>query len=293
MPNILIMGKTGMLGSMLFHYLSKIENYDIYSTSRGESTERNLCFDAENSDLDKLTQYITDNNIEYVINAIGIINTYCRDSDLQGLKRAEIVNAKFPHQLSKITGPLKIKTIQIATDCVYDGAQGGYNEDSPHNPKDAYGKTKSLGEINDGSILNLRCSIIGPELKSKVSLLEWFLKQDSEIKGFTHHRWNGVTTLRFAHLIDHIIQKNSYEELVEKSPLYHYVPEYVLTKYEMLETFKKVFKKATPIKPVDNVTSPIDRTLKTKFDVLPATGGFTFESEVEALKEVMDSGFYA
>ena len=41
----------------------------------------------------------------------------------------------------------KIKIFQIATDCVYSGRLGKYNEKSEHDDTDIYGVTKSLGEI--------------------------------------------------------------------------------------------------------------------------------------------------
>jgi len=36
MTNILILGKTGMLGSMLYYYFSKQKGYYIFTTSREE-----------------------------------------------------------------------------------------------------------------------------------------------------------------------------------------------------------------------------------------------------------------
>ena len=99
--------------------------------------------------------------------------------------------------------------IQIATDCVYSGKTGGYNEDSLHDALDAYGKTKSLGEVRSSTFLNIRSSIIGPEINHKVLLLEWFLKQPkgAVLNGFSNHLWNGVTTLQFAELCLTIIKK--------------------------------------------------------------------------------------
>ena len=110
--------------------------------------------------------------------------------------------------------------------------------------------------------------MVGQEAKSKVSLLEWFLKQESEVKGFTHHNWNGITTLRFAQLIDEIIKNGMYNELVKKSHVLHFVPDYTLTKYEMLEIFRRVFEKSVQITPVNDIGTPIDRTLATIFSDL-------------------------
>jgi len=62
-------------------------------------------------------------------------------------------------------------------------------------------------EAWSGSVFHLRASIIGPEPKAHVSLLDWFLgqKKDAAVNGFTNHQWNGVTTLHFARLCHGII----------------------------------------------------------------------------------------
>jgi dTDP-4-dehydrorhamnose reductase len=41
------------------------------------------------------------------------------------------------------------KIFQIATDCVFSGSKGNYNEKNLHDAFDVYGKSKSLGEINN------------------------------------------------------------------------------------------------------------------------------------------------
>jgi len=292
MTNILILGKTGMLGSMLYYYFSKQGNYQVFTTSRNNSTDRNLTFDAESPDFESLSGFISGNGIEYILNAIGVIKPFCKDDDPEGVRRAILVNASFPHRLAQLSGRLNTRLIQIATDCVYDGSQGTYDENSPHNALDFYGRTKSLGEVRDGSMLNIRCSIVGPEAKSKVSLLEWFLKQESEVKGFTHHNWNGITTLRFAQLIDEIIKNGMYNELVKKSHVLHFVPDYTLTKYEMLEIFRRVFEKSVQITPVNDVGTPIDRTLATIFSDLKQFSNINFEDDIRKLKDLMDKDFY-
>jgi len=109
-----------------------------------------------------------------------------------------------PHALAQATAKVlpMAKVLQIATDCVYSGKTGNYDEAAKHDALDVYGKTKSLGEVNARHVLNIRCSIIGPELKGRLSLLEWFLSQPTgaRVNGYAHHQWNGITTLQFAEL---------------------------------------------------------------------------------------------
>ena len=119
------------------------------------------------------------------------------------------VNSLFPIQLSKIIKLKKNKIYQIATDCVYSGEKGNYVEMSKHDALDVYGKTKSLGEVNKKNFFNIRVSIIGKEINTKNSLVEWFLsnKKKEKIFGFTNHLWNGVTTSVFAEVLFTIIDK--------------------------------------------------------------------------------------
>tara|TARA_Y100000034_G_C6879783_1_gene402926 strand:+ start:924 stop:1811 length:888 start_codon:yes stop_codon:yes gene_type:complete len=293
MKNILILGKTGMLGSMMFHHFSKLEDYKVFSTSRDETSESNLQFDVLNNSPSELSEFITKNKIDYVLNAIGILNAHCRDDNTEGIRKAILINSNFPFQLSNISKQTNAKVIQIATDCVYDGKEGNYNEDASHSPLDVYGKTKSLGEVNDNSLLNIRCSIIGPEKKAKLSLLEWFLtNEDKELNGFLHHKWNGVTTLRFAKLMHEIIKKDLFNTLLEKSHIHHYVPKYSTNKNDMLILFNKVFKKDFKINPTDSMGTPIDRTLSTKLTDLNEFADIDFEKDLDELNKIMEGGFY-
>jgi len=188
---------------------------------------------------------------------------------MNGVRKAITVNALFPHILSEAAHDINpnIKIIQIATDCVYNGKKGNYSEDDTHNPEDVYGKTKSLGEVISNNFLNVRCSIIGPELRGHLSLLDWFLNQipQSTVSGFTHHHWNGVTTLQFADLCSQIIQNEMFERYRMLNHVLHYVTNDIVNKDELLKIFKKEFKKDTIIIPCENIGEPIDRTLKSVF----------------------------
>jgi len=245
---VAILGVTGMLGSAL---LDEFSDYDLIKTTRNE-------LDAQNCTVESIARTI--DNTVYVINCIGIIKPYIHDNNSFEVQRAIEVNGLFPHKLAeaaKITGA---KVIQIATDCVYDGVKGGYKEDDKHNAIDVYGKTKSLGEVSADNFLNLRCSIIGREKKSYLSLLEWFLNQPkgAKLKGFKNHFWNGVTTNAFAKICKGIIQNNAYF-----SGLQHIVAADSPSKAQMLHIFKEVFKRGDM--EIDDINAPIgiDRTLST------------------------------
>lgn len=292
MTNILILGVSGMLGSMVFDYLSKNETFNVYGTVRNKNylKENVFHFDANNvSTLEKETYVNLD--IDYIVNCIGITKPFCKDNDPKGIKRAININAKFPWELSEYTKKHDIKVIQICTDCVFSGKKGLYTEDDPHDPLDVYGKSKSLGEVFDGSALLIRCSIIGPEFKeNKAFLLEWFLSQPNggKIGGFAHHRWNGITTLQFAQLCEKIIEREVYDYLLNVSYIHHYIPNEMVNKYELMNIFNDIFDKHLIINRVYREEQAIDRSLATKFDKLKnLMGKQKIKTALEKLRNYM------
>jgi dTDP-4-dehydrorhamnose reductase len=207
---------------------------------------------------------------DYCINCIGIIKPFCKDEDPDGVENAIVINSLFPHKLGKLGLSSQTAIIQIATDCVFSGNIGNYHEDHPSDALDAYGKSKKLGEVINGSTLNIRCSIVGPEKSGFMSLLEWFLRnpKGSNLLGFNHHLWNGVTTLQFAKLMEIIIMKNLFEELLKISEVLHFTPNETVTKYELLNIFNEVFAKDFTIAKVEEEGRGVDRTLTSKYSAL-------------------------
>ncbi len=249
---VAILGVTGMLGCTVEKEF-QAAGFDIIKTVRS-------ILDAQNCTVETIVQVLDD--ADYVINCIGIIKPYIHDDNSSEVQRAIRVNGLFPHKLAAAAQKTGAKVIQIATDCVYDGARGFYKEDDKHNAIDVYGKTKSLGEVSADNFLNLRCSIIGREKKSYLSLLEWFLNQPkgAKIKGFKNHLWNGVTTNAFAKICRGIIENNEFE-----AGLQHIVPEGTVSKAQMLHIFKDVYKRNDiEIEDIE-AENTIDRTLFTKY----------------------------
>jgi dTDP-4-dehydrorhamnose reductase len=219
-----ILGSTGMLGSMLAKTWPEALAVDRTQFSV-EKPDRMLLADATR-----------------VINCIGLIKPYTTD-----VEQTIRVNALFPYSLPE-------NTIQIATDCVYSGKKGRYVETDPHDALDVYGKTKSLGEAPH--ISNLRCSIIGPEIKTHTSLLDWFLSQE-EVNGYTNHLWNGITTYHFSMICQGIVREG-----IELPNLQHIVPADAVTKHELLGIIAKAYGKKITVNPI-LAEEYIDRTLAT------------------------------
>lgn len=269
---VIVLGGSGMLGSMVADYLSRDPELEVAATTRtaelASSCRARLgevrwdLFDAAGHDESGAGLL---DGFDWAVNAIGIIKPLIHDDNATEVERAVRVNAYFPHALARGAEASGTRILQIATDCVYDGSKGRYVEPDAHDPVDVYGKTKSLGEVHSPKVGHLRCSIIGPEFKEPKSLMEWFLGQSpgASVNGFVNHNWNGVTTLHFAKLCHGVIKRD-----VALPHAQHVVPRGEVTKCEMLQLFARDFgREDVTINPTE-AGVVIDRTLATAHEGL-------------------------
>lgn len=268
MKNVLVLGASGMLGSMLVDFLSADPEIALTASVRDTTlretfrqrfpgvrwVEYRFPRNGGDSDLQCL------DGQEWVINAIGITKPLVRDDHPEQVETAIQVNSVLPHHLGRHAASRGARVLQIATDCVYSGVKGMYRESDAHDPLDVYGKTKSLGESFQPNVHHLRCSIIGPEPKDFKFLIEWFRRQPrgARVNGFTNHRWNGVTTLEFARLCHGVITRG-----LDLPHIQHVVPCQPLTKAEMLAAFAEAYARGDIV--IQNVAAKtvVDRTLAT------------------------------
>lgn len=186
---------------------------------------------------------------DVVVNAIGVIKQRHADP-----VAAIAVNALFPHRLAARCAADGIRLIHISTDCVFSGSRGGYTEDDVPDATDLYGRTKALGEIADSDhVLTLRTSLVGRELTSFQSLLEWFLAQRGEVRGFRRAYFSGVSTLWMAECIATLIHEH--RSLHGR----YQVAGPRISKYDLLHLFATAFRRRVTIVPDDEFV--IDRSL--------------------------------
>lgn len=274
MKTVLVLGGTGMLGSMVTDCLSRSSGLRVVATARAsklaaEAAQRLpvtwTLFDAAASDCTK--ELARCGPHDWIINAIGITKPLIRDDNPQQIETAIRINGLLPQEIAAFAQTSGTRVLQIATDCVYSGYKGSYTETDPHDALDVYGKTKSLGECYYSNTSHLRCSIIGPEPKDHKFLLEWFRSQPSgaRVNGFVNHRWNGVTTLQFARICRAIIESD-----LDLPHLQHVVPSGDISKAQMLREFAKAFGRADIVIKDSEASGVIDRTLATVNPVLNA-----------------------
>ncbi len=272
--NVVVLGASGMLGSMVLDWLSRDASLKMAATVRSRELLGRLSaafpagiewrlLDAERCSEDDVAGVLAD--AQWAINAIGVIKPYIRDENAAEVERAILVNARFPHVLAKAAAQRQCRVLQIATDCVYSGAKGAYSEKEGHDALDVYGKTKSLGEVHSPAVGHLRCSIIGPEPRGHVSLMDWFLGQPrgGSVGGYTNHQWNGVTTLHFARLCHGVIRQG-----LDLPHVQHVVPGGAISKADLLACLAREYQRLDVTITPTEAKTVIDRTLATADEAL-------------------------
>ncbi|MBK5484112.1 sugar nucleotide-binding protein [Peribacillus sp. TH16] len=226
----LVLGATGMAGHVIAIYL-KDKGHEVTALTRRKFLYcKNIIADV--TDLPLLKETIIKGEYDAVINCIGILNQDAEENKHQ----AVFLNSYLPNFLSNITKASNTKIIHMSTDCVFSGKIGNYTESSLRDGETFYDRSKALGELENDKDLTFRNSIIGPDInKNGIGLFNWFMRQSSEIKGYTKAIWTGVTTLTLAKAMEQAAEEN----LVG---LYNLVNNYSINKYEMLCHFNKYFK---------------------------------------------------
>jgi dTDP-4-dehydrorhamnose reductase len=264
MATILVIGSTGMLGSAVTRYLTPSENMLIESNTSGNpliSTNSCIKFDITKHSAEDLLNSIPA-SVDYAINCSGVIRHKIKEKDLASLNHAKRINTDFPKELAFSGIRKSIRIFQIATDCVYSGIDGLYDEDSLHDATDIYGLTKSNGEVLFENMMILRCSVIGKEVNSHIEFMDWILgqKTGAKLNGFSNHLWNGITTLHFAKIILGVISADAFQ-----SGKHHVLPSDSASKYEMIDMVCRSFaREDIQIEKVLAETA-VDRRLSTKF----------------------------
>lgn len=257
--NVLVLGATGMLGNAMFRVLAADERLNVCGVVRdvdrarrllGLTTEENLFggFDAyEPSTLEPLLQA---NRAPIIVNCVGLIK---QSSSGNKVLEATPINALLPHKLALLAEEYAGRLIHFSTDCVFSGHKGNYVETDTPDARDVYGLTKYLGEVSGPHALTLRTSIIGHELSSSISLIDWFLSQNGSVNGFRKAIFSGLPTVELARAVrDHVVPDAAL------SGLYHISAE-PLDKYRLLTLVKAIYGHDVVVEPQDEFI--IDRSL--------------------------------
>ena len=262
-PIIVVLGAHGMLGHTVFNYL-KI-HHTVWGTTKNSVTESHLLkFDAYNyNDLNNLYKKVK--KIDYIINCIGALP---RDTN----EKMTFINAQFPNKLATIAEKNNSYLIHVSSDAVFSPLSNDvYENDSPF-PIDEYGKSKLQGEPKSTNAFSIRTSLLGLDPYKHKGLLEYAL-QEKRLTGFMNQVWSGSTTLQFAHLCHQIIKNNAFEQMRQKSSIFHFAPLTDYTKHDIIKTLQELIKNDAML--VMGEGEQITRSLKTNYQELLKINQFT------------------
>ncbi len=277
---ILVLGVSGMLGSSIFRVFCGRKN-NVYGTLRNENYLRyfnekyvnKLVSNCDVNEFDKLQDTIFSIKPDVIINCVGLIKQISQTHDPVDMVN---INALLPHRLKVVATSTGARLIHISTDCVFSGKKGGYLEDDCSDASDIYGKSKYLGELDGLNCITLRTSLIGHELQSKNSLVEWFLNQQGECDGYTKAIFSGLPASILAKIIADIIIPD--ESL---NGVFH-VAAQPISKFDLLHLIAKIYNKKIKIKPCD--MPEINRSLcANKFNKLTGYEAPCWEDMIETM----------
>ena len=247
-----------MLGSAVLRSFAGNPGFEVFATARSSHVlrhfDRNTAsrvltgFDLVNED--DLTILFERTRPEVVIHCAGLVKQVHESNDPL---RAIPVNALLPHRLARLCGIAGARLIHMSTDCVFSGKTGGYAEGDEPDALDLYGRSKLLGEVAGPHAVTLRTSIIGHELEGSRSLVNWFLAQTGDVRGFTRAIFSGLPTVELARVIQaHVIPDPALQGL------YH-VSADPISKHDLLSLVARTYGKEVRIIPDDTLV--IDRSL--------------------------------
>jgi dTDP-4-dehydrorhamnose reductase len=219
---VTVIGSRGMAGHVIVKYLEQ-QGHTVSAVDR-------TVLDVEHGKVDQFFETL---DADFVVNAIGLLVKDCIDRP----DRAISINSWWPQYCAHKLKDTDTRLIHLSTDCVFDGRRGNYFEDDEHTETNAYGRSKSFGEVNNSKDITFRMSIIGPELKNGTGLLNWVLtNKNTELPGWDNAWWNGITTLQLAKCIDQYINHPTI------TGVYHLVNNDVrINKYDLLCKINEVY----------------------------------------------------
>ena len=257
----LVVGASGMLGSTMLRVLSEGYDLEVFGTVRDERVKRffsasigeRLKSGVDVEHQDSLERILDEIRPDVVVNCAGLTK-HKPEADDQLV--AVPINTLMPHRLARLCKLIGARLIHVSTDCVFSGNKGSYVEDDFTDARDVYGKSKALGEVNCRHAITLRISTIGHELQSKFGLLDWFLSQERQCRGFTRAVFSGLPTVAFAQVVRDVVLPRK-----DLFGVYH-VAAKPIAKFDLLTLIANVYGKVIDIVPDDTLV--VDRSLDAK-----------------------------
>ncbi len=254
---VLILGASGMLGNAVLRVMSEREDCEVFGTLRAPQPalqttipHARLLAGIQTDKPDGLAAAFAASRPDAVINCIGLVKQLgSADDPLEAIP----INSLLPHRVARLCELAGARLVHVSTDCVFNGARGGYRESDVPDAQDLYGRSKLLGEVDYPHAVTLRTSIIGHELRSAHGLVDWFLSQQDRCLGYERAVFSGLPTVVLARVIRDVVLPRP-----ELRGLYHVAAE-PISKHDLLEHIARVYGKTIEI--VRDSKVVIDRSL--------------------------------
>ncbi|MFA5366480.1 MAG: sugar nucleotide-binding protein [Dehalococcoidia bacterium] len=242
---LLVLGHYGMLGNAVHKYFTNKCDIETIEGSRWDS--------------DEYKNRILNSDAEFIVNCVGAIPQKKYNTEYY-----KFLNVELPKFL-ETTGK---KVVHPSTDCEFSGYLAypkTYKWNDWRDAEDDYGKSKAeiskliVDEFKNTKII--RTSIIGHELITSLSLLDWFLGTDDDevLKGYSNYFWNGITTLQWCKVAEVIISDWKGAFILTQ------VGSLGLSKYDLLKIIGEVYSKPNIINKFE-MEKPLNKMLEPDFE---------------------------
>ena len=247
MPNILVTGSNGQLGSEI-KVLSSNSDDTLFFTDADE---------LDITDKKAIESFIETNQIDVIINCAAYTAVDKAEEDEELADKVNHLAVKYLAEVSKDKG---IKLIHVSTDYVFDGKNyKPYVEDDATNPPSVYGKTKLDGEkallvVAPKNSIIIRTSWVYSSFGANfVKTMLKFGKEREELRII----YDQVGTPTYARdlakaILDILPQLDS-----EKPEIYHYSNEGVLSWYDFAKEIMKMAKIECDVVPIETHEYPL------------------------------------
>tara|TARA_B100000989_G_scaffold129297_1_gene96053 strand:+ start:231 stop:2297 length:2067 start_codon:yes stop_codon:yes gene_type:complete len=213
MKTILFAGGTSLLAYSWTLKPNQNYNYILATHKRKIKDNKYKTLDLDFSQESMLSRKIEDNDVNIIINCIGLTNVEDCESNI---KMADYANIQIAKSLASVCSKKKIKLVHISTDHLFDGTKSYYTENDIKSPLNNYAKTKSQAEdeilaLNkDALIIRTNFFGWGPSYKNSFSdkILK-FLESDKKIELFEDVFYSPISVEELKNQIFKLIKLNA------------------------------------------------------------------------------------
>lgn len=233
-----MIGAAGMLGREVVRAAEEA-GHDVVPTAR-EVRAGWVRFDAERDPPEALFE---GGRVELVVNCAAVLASEIDPSDTSTIRRAEALNARFPHALADAADAAGARLVHLSTDAVFPEDAGRAFEDDEPRPDSIYGTTKLAGEPDGRAALTIRCSFVGLDPARRRGLLEWLLAQPvgADLGGYVDHAWNGLVSTQVAGVVAAFADADVFTRARAEGAVHHLFEDPAISKHELLVLIARTF----------------------------------------------------